>query len=241
MSGLGEILAIVSLTLTVVGSVEKVIAIFDRVQNAPDELHQCRSSLLRLKQHFTALEEIEENQSVVISKDDMHEINDTLELCQKMFDEYDAALHEPGVRNTAYRATWATKHSTKLIRYQAKIDRIYLQVLLPHWLLTLRYIQRSASVCYLQAKLFRSAKNKGKAPEGTSSKITPSGHSRKKSAVAIENIQELEIGIKKLEEEEDRVQIENTLQELDQTLRKCWTQLGISVEDLYENLGLLGS
>lgn len=87
MSGLGEILAITSLVLQVVGSVEKVIAIFDRVQNAPDELNQFRGSLLRLSGHFAVLQKLEDKGSVGISLSDLHEVNDTLELCQKLFDE----------------------------------------------------------------------------------------------------------------------------------------------------------
>jgi len=142
MSGLGEILAITSLVLQVIGSVDKVIAIFDRVQNAPDELNHFRVSLSRLSRHFTALQaEMKENESVVIDDDDIHEIGDTLELCQKMFDEYDATLHEPGMRNAVHRATWGPRHTTKLARYQGQIDRLYQQVILPLWLSTLRYLQ----------------------------------------------------------------------------------------------------
>jgi hypothetical protein len=65
-------------------------------------------------------------------------------------------------------------------------------------------------------------------------------HTRQKSLVSKENIAELERGIGRLDEDNDRSRAEKTLQDLEHTLRKCWSQLGISVEELYEGLGILG-
>lgn len=87
MGGLKEIRAITSLVLEVVGSVEKVIAIFDSIQNAPDEFNQSRGSLLRLSGHFRVLEKLEDAGFGTISTSDLHDVSDTLELCRKLFDE----------------------------------------------------------------------------------------------------------------------------------------------------------
>jgi len=62
-----------------------------------------------------------------------------------------------------------------------------------------------------------------------------------KPVVPEAHLDELSRGIQRLEKNDNIAQTEKILQELDQALRRCWADLGLPVEDIYENTGLPGS
>lgn len=130
--GVGEILAITSLTIQVIGSVKEVMSIFQKAQNAPEELSQLYRSLERLLRHFEQIKEAESRTRglVLMNREDADEIDDILTLCKALFDGYDRARSG----NSVLRAIWGTRNSDKVKHYQAKIDRYFQQVLFPFWL-----------------------------------------------------------------------------------------------------------
>ena len=81
MLGVGEILAITSLAIQVVAAVDKVILIFDRAQNAPDELRRFQSSVSRLQTYSKQLEKhLEVSGPLINAPSGLDEIEETLYL-----------------------------------------------------------------------------------------------------------------------------------------------------------------
>lgn len=146
MIGLGEILAITSLVLQVVAAVDRVILIFDRAQNAPDELRRFRSSLSRLQNNVNLLKaELEISGSRLVSEGPqtgLDEVEATLEECRELFVTYHL---DQGSSGTPLRAIWSPRMTARLVRYQAQIEGHYLQIILPLWLAAIRYAESRAS------------------------------------------------------------------------------------------------
>jgi hypothetical protein len=135
MLGVGDILAITSLVMQVVASVQTVIDIFEKAQNAPKELEQLRVSLIRMSRHFDMIRAKHESTgSSLIHKDDTDEIFDTLLCCKALFDEYEKVRS----RNGVLQAIWGNQQSDMVARYQLRIDRHFTQILVPLWI-TVRY------------------------------------------------------------------------------------------------------
>jgi hypothetical protein len=137
MVGPGEILAITSLVLQVVAAVDKVILIFDRAQNAPDELRHLRSSLSRLQNNVNLLKaELEISGSSLDPQSGLDEIEVTLKGCRAHFMSYHV---DQGPSSTLLRAILSPRETAKLEKYRKRIEGHYLEVILPLWLAAIRY------------------------------------------------------------------------------------------------------
>ncbi|KAK5652691.1 hypothetical protein OQA88_10285 [Cercophora sp. LCS_1] len=219
--GIGEILAVTSLVMQVVQSVEKVIQIFEKAQNAPSELAQLRVSLLRMSRHFDMIRaEHQATGSSLIHKDDADEIEDTLRCCKALFDDYDRARS----RGAVLQAVWGTQQSDTLARYQARIDRHFLQILLPLWVATGTMNNKPKRSPSIGPSSWSSSTYSVQATSPTKRvTIVPSSH-----------ITSLSEGIEMLKSSDNRDESEKTLQGLDESLRKCWAELGLPVEGMFE-------
>ncbi|KAK1755634.1 hypothetical protein QBC47DRAFT_413381 [Echria macrotheca] len=223
--GIGEILAVTSLVMQVVESVEKVIQIFEKAQNAPSELAQLRVSLLRMSRHFDMIQaEHKATGCSLIHKDDADEIEDTLRCCKALFDDYDRARS----RGAVLQAVWGTQQADTLARYQARIDRHFLQILLPLWVAT-GTINNSRARSKASPSIGPSSWS-----SSTQSVLSSSPTTKKVSIVPSKHISDLSQGIEMLKSADNRQQSEKTLQVLDESLRKCWAELGLPVDGLYE-------
>jgi hypothetical protein len=134
MVGVGEILAITSLFLQVVAAVDKVILIFDRAQNAPDELRHFRNTLSRLQNNVNLLK-AELKILTTLPQSCLDEIEETLILCKDLFVDYQT---DQGSSSNPLRAIWSPRETSKLEKYQRRIDGHYLHIILPLWLATIR-------------------------------------------------------------------------------------------------------
>jgi hypothetical protein len=229
--GIGEILAVTSLVMQVVASADKVIKIWEKAQNAPSELGQLRISLLRMRRHFDMIrEELKSSGISMIHKDDTDQIEDTLRCCKALLDDYDHARS----RGAVLQAVWGIQHSEKLARYQAQINNHFVQILLPLWVATGTLVnsrargppvalsaQSATPSSYYNAQASLSAQPLS--PTTKRASIFPSNH-----------ISDLTQGIKLLIEADNREESEKTLQKLDESLRKCWAELGLPVEGMFE-------
>jgi hypothetical protein len=140
MVGVGEILAITSLVLQVVAAVDKVILIFDRAQNAPDELRHFRNTLSRLQNNVNLLK-AELKILTTLPQSCLDEIEETLILCKDLFVDYQT---DQGSSSNPLRAIWSPRETSKLEKYQRRIDGHYLHIILPLWLATIRYAKNDA-------------------------------------------------------------------------------------------------
>jgi hypothetical protein len=140
MVGVGEILAITSLVLQVVAAVDKVILIFDRAQNAPDELRHFRNTLSRLQNNVNLLK-AELKILTTLPQSCLDEIEETLILCKDLFVDYQT---DQGSSSNPLRAIWSPRETSKLEKYQRRIDGHYLHIILPLWLATIRYAKNYA-------------------------------------------------------------------------------------------------
>jgi hypothetical protein len=140
MVGVGEILAITSLVLQVVAAVDKVILIFDRAQNAPDELRHFRNTLSRLQNNVNLLK-VELKILTTLPQSCLDEIEETLILCKDLFVDYQT---DQGSSSNPLRAIWSPRETSKLEKYQRRIDGHYLHIILPLWLATIRYAKNYA-------------------------------------------------------------------------------------------------
>jgi hypothetical protein len=140
MVGVGEILAITSLFLQVVAAVDKVILIFDRAQNAPDELRHFRNTLSRLQNNVNLLK-AELKILTTLPQSCLDEIEETLILCKDLFVDYQT---DQGSSSNPLRAIWSPRETSKLEKYQRRIDGHYLHIILPLWLATIRYAKNYA-------------------------------------------------------------------------------------------------
>lgn len=203
MLGVGEILAITSLVMQVVASVQKVIEIFEKAQNAPKELEQLRVSLIRMSRHFDMIRAKHESTgSSLIHKDDTDEIFDTLLCCKALFDDYERVRSRDGV----LQAIWGNQKSDMVARYQLRIDRHFTQILLPLWVTA----SHSAAV--------------------VDSTVSDAHPIRRNSVVPSQQLDNLSEGLRQLEMVDSRDEIERTLQRLDRTLQTCWEDLGLPVD-----------
>jgi hypothetical protein len=136
---LGEILAITSLVVQVVAAVDRVILIFDRAQNAPDELRRFRNSLSRLQNNVNLLKaELEISGSHLSPQSGLDEIEDTLVLCRALFVSYHM---DQGSSGTPLRAIWSPRETAKLEKYQKMIEGHYLEIILPLWMAAIKYAE----------------------------------------------------------------------------------------------------
>ena len=78
------------------------------------------------------------------------------------------------------------------------------------------------------------------APRDHDSQIMTDDPSMTKPVVTKAHLDELSRGIQRLQMNDNVTQTEKTPQELDQALQRCWADLGLPVEDIYENTGLPG-
>jgi hypothetical protein len=140
MVGVGEILAITSLVLQVVAAVDKVILIFDRAQNAPDELRHFRNTLSRLQNNVNLLK-AELKILTTLPQSCLDEIEETLILCKDLFMDYQT---DQGSSSNPLRAIWSPRETSKLEKDQRRIDGHYLHIILPLWLATIRYAKNYA-------------------------------------------------------------------------------------------------
>jgi MoaA/NifB/PqqE/SkfB family radical SAM enzyme len=140
MVGVGEILAITSLVLQVVAAVDKVILIFDRAQNAPDELRHFRNTLSRLQNNVNLLK-AKLKILTTLPQSCLDEIEETLILCKDLFVDYQT---DQGSSSNPLRAIWSPRETSKLEKYQRRIDGHYLHIILPLWLATIRYAKNYA-------------------------------------------------------------------------------------------------
>lgn len=129
----GTILAIVSLIIDVVGSVDKVIAGFDRFQNAPQELRDFMYSVKRLERKFDEFQKDVQTSTTILHPDDVEQIEETLTLCTSLFQKHEQRQRE-GLLNTVLRSTWSTGNNEKLAKYKTRIDEHYSTILVPGWL-----------------------------------------------------------------------------------------------------------
>jgi hypothetical protein len=241
----GTILAIVSMIATVVGSVDKVITLFDSVQNAPKEVREFRVSAARLQRHFAALQaRLDATRSALLHEDDIEEIEDTLRSCKDLFSEHEAAFSNQGGLSGVRRTTWTVQSSRKLKRYKGKIDTHYQQIILPIWVESLS----SQAVPVLSSDSTSLTANASSSVETQSAERSPPGTDERSklssttSAVPAEDIELLTQGIARLEatNRNNRDGTEKALLALDKTLQNCWIQLGLPVEEIFDNAGLTG-
>lgn len=235
----GTILAIVSLVGSIVGSVDKFISIFDSLQNAPKEVRDFRVSAARLQRHFTAFQaSLEASGSTLLHSDDVQEIEETLILCGELFKEHEAAFTNQGVLNGVLRATWTVRSSQKLTRYNAKIYRHYQQIILPVWVASMSSGHPVAVSTSEQADLSTSERPFVEAQADQHAHQTTDESDTTIPVVPVEDIELLTEGITKLKATNNRDVTEKTFLDLDRTLQRCWTQLGLPVDEIYDNAGL---
>lgn len=229
--GIGEILAVTSLVMQVVDSTDKVIKIWQKAQNAPSELGQLRISLLRMRRHFDMIrEELRSSGISLIHKDDTDQIEDTLRCCKALLDDYDHARS----RGAVLQAVWGIQHSEKLARYQDQINNHFMQILLPLWVATGTLVNSKARGPLVAPGAQSTAPSTYYNAQASSSAQPSSPTTKKVSVFPPNHISDLTQGIQMLIDAEHREDIEKTLQKLDGSLRKCWTELGLPVEGMFE-------
>jgi hypothetical protein len=238
----GTILGIVSLIGGVVGSVDKVIRLFDSVQNAPKEVREFRVSVARLQRQFTALQAATGAAgSSFLHEDDVTSIEDTLRGCRDLFTEHDTAFSNPGGLSGVFKATWTVQSSNNLKRYKAKIDTQFQQIILPIWLATLASQSAVASTSeQVGASTSERACNPAEMEQQSLQSVNESNNTV--SAVPKDDLELLNKSVANLKaiDHQNRYAIEKALRSLDQTLQKCWTELGLPVQEIYDNAGLTG-
>ena len=137
--GVGEVLAITSIVLQVIASVDQVTQLFDRLHNAPRHIRNFRISVSRLKFNFECLlEEVECHGSINIPTADFEEIRQTLEACKKLLQKYETTLRNEGAIGGVRRAFWSFKCGHELDGHREQIDRIYVHTIHSVWLRLIR-------------------------------------------------------------------------------------------------------
>ncbi|CAI4219757.1 unnamed protein product [Parascedosporium putredinis] len=217
MSGLEGILAITSLVLQVVSATDKVIAVFEKAQNAPTELGQLRASLLRLSRHFDMLRAAGRAH---IHADDAGDVHRTLRECKALFDGYDVAR----ARSSVHQVAWGTQHSAQVGLCQARVDRLFTQIVLPLWLETSTY--RLGPAQHLEPVTPEiKGKEREESPQSTRPFVSP------------QHLEELSRAIEQLQSEQERGDVESNTDQLYQALRECWADMGLDVNQLSEIAG----
>ncbi|KAM5383398.1 hypothetical protein ACJZ2D_002091 [Fusarium nematophilum] len=214
----GTILAIVSLGLQVIKLADSVIETFDRVQNAPQELRDFRQAVVRLQRHFELLKADSRSSATdFLDENDAHEIQDTLMLCEKLLQDH-IELQKKNLVNSVIRGVWTIRNNQNLVRYKDRIEKHYIQILLPCWLNSI-----------------------GRAPRDPP---PPAEHELKTEQmeqmeqinntplVPPQQLQNISDKLKELETAGCREDVEKTLRAIDLELRKCRIQ--------GRELGLLG-
>jgi len=153
----GTIIGVVSLIIQVISSVDKAIASFERLQNAPRDIREFRRSVARLQRHYTALQaDLESAPSKLLHEDDLHDIGDTLTLCDDFFSKRDESLRNEGTLNNILRATWTIQNEERLARLKSKIDAHYTTILTPLWIQSIRSV---ADPIHTRSCQFRATSN----------------------------------------------------------------------------------
>jgi hypothetical protein len=128
--GVGEVLAITSIVLQVIASVDQVTQLFDRLHNAPRHIRNFRISASRLKFNFECLlEEVKCHGSINIP---------TLEACETLLRKYETTLRSEGAIGGVRRAFWSFKCGHELDGHREQIDRIYVHTIHSVWLRLIR-------------------------------------------------------------------------------------------------------
>jgi hypothetical protein len=137
--GVGEVLAITSIVLQVIASVDQVTQLFDRLHNAPRHIRNFRISVSRLKFNFECLlEEVKCHGSINIPTADFEEIRQTLEACNTLLKKYETTLRSEGAIGGVRRAFWSFKCGHELDGHKEQIDRIYVHTIHSVWLRLIR-------------------------------------------------------------------------------------------------------
>ncbi|KAK0612397.1 hypothetical protein B0T17DRAFT_648492 [Bombardia bombarda] len=132
---MAEILGIISLVGQILTAVDKVIAVFDRIQNAPRNIREFRNVMTRLSIDFAYLQsEAERDGSITISTDDRDEIHQILQKCKVFFDRYNTTLTSQGAFSDVRRAFWSVTNGLALDGHRDCIYRIYTNIITPVWL-----------------------------------------------------------------------------------------------------------
>jgi hypothetical protein len=139
---LGTILAVVSLALQVVKLADSVIDSFDRIQNAPQELRDFRQAAVRLQRHldFLRADTSSSPAGEFLHDDDAHEIEETLTLCKDLLQQQVNRQKENILVTSVIRGVWTIRNNQRLVKYKARIDAHYTQILVPSWLRSLRQV-----------------------------------------------------------------------------------------------------
>lgn len=141
LAGLGvaaSIGGIVALAIQVVELASKVVSTFQTLQNAPQELQEFYNSTQRLRQNCEALDADLKDTDIAPTPNEVHDIHETLTLCKVLFDDHEIRQRKVGVLNGVLRTTWPLMNNEKLVRYKARIDRHYMEIIVPLWLRCIR-------------------------------------------------------------------------------------------------------
>lgn len=137
----GTVLGIVSLVFQVAEYVDKVIAGFERIQNAPQELRDFKLSVRRLGREFDLLQKHATSEDSICHWEDLEHIQETFILCEALFRNNEKHQNE-NIISAIVRSTWSARNNEKLVKYKARIDDHYLTIVIPAWA-RLRYVSLS--------------------------------------------------------------------------------------------------
>ncbi|PSS03183.1 hypothetical protein BD289DRAFT_478666 [Coniella lustricola] len=130
---IGTTLAVVSLVLQVAEYVDAVIAGFERIQNAPQELRDFKRSVKRLERQLDLLRAHAHDPDDIFHLEDSEEIHETFTLCRSLF-EHNEKHQNQSLFSAIVRSTWSVRNNERLVKYKSRIDDHYLTILIPAWL-----------------------------------------------------------------------------------------------------------
>jgi len=128
--GVGEIIAIVTVTAQLVASAEKVAEIFDSIHNAPKSLRKLYRSVKQLEGNFKDLEEALRDSSPIKSSLDERSIKETLEEGERLFQDCESTLRQGPWGNVV----WTILRARRVNEYRSELDHLYIAVFHPAWL-----------------------------------------------------------------------------------------------------------
>ncbi|KAJ3541784.1 hypothetical protein NM208_g4440 [Fusarium decemcellulare] len=215
----GTIFGIVSLALQVIKLADSVIETFDRVQNAPRELRDFRQAVLRLQRHFDSLQADISPSADLLHEDDAFVIEETLTLCKDLLQQQVSRQNENKV-TSVIRGVWSSRNSQKLVKYKARIDEHYTQILVPSWLRSLSAGTASSS----------------RPPIEHDDQPLKTDWANTLSLVSPQPLQSISRNLDELKTAVNKEGVEQILRRIDYELRKWWNELGLLDEEDLDDL-----
>ena len=143
-------LGILGLAGPALTTIERILGLCDRIQNAPSQIRQLRTVAYRLQKNLNHLQResdhVSDGPSARLPTEDQEEILQALSSCEAFLKKHVPTLTNAGKLGALRRAAWSldSRHSQELDSYRDRIDSIYVQIISPFYL---RFV---ATLCELE-------------------------------------------------------------------------------------------